>query len=164
MFFVIKTYTNLQVYNWHHCGAMPSQSRRTQQKLARRGHVVMIAKKLSSRLKGKQHSERMTSTNKLLPVGSLKRKCVRNLFTGWASTLVGQGRVLTNKLAEQVCRRLRKKIWPGSSQWWWEWNQGFTSPVEAGPKTKTWSCPAHDVVGRSSRDYPHGDEWGRESL
>ena len=57
-----------------------------------------------------------------------------------------------------------KKIWPGSSQWWWEWNQGFTSPVEAGPKTKTWSCPAHDVVGRSSRDYPHGDEWGRESL
>lgn len=89
---------------------MPSQSRRTQQKLARRGHVVMIAKKLSSRLKGKQHSERMTSTNKLLPVGSLKRKCVRNLFTGWASTLVGQGRVLTKKLAEQVCRRLRKKF------------------------------------------------------
>jgi len=89
---------------------MPSQCRRTQQKLARKSHVGMIAKKLSSRLSGKQHLERMTTTNKLLPVGSLKRKCVRNLFTGWASTLVGQGRVLTKKLAEQVCRRLRKKF------------------------------------------------------
>ena len=40
---------------------------------------------------------------------------MKDLFTGWALDLVGQGRVLTRKLSEQVCKKLRKQFNLGPS-------------------------------------------------
>ena len=52
----------------------------------------------------------MVNTNQLLPVGSLKRKCIKKCFSGWVMDMVGNGRILTYKLALDVCNRLRKKF------------------------------------------------------
>lgn len=52
----------------------------------------------------------METTNRLLPLGSLQRNCVQKKFSGWILDLVGEGRILTKKLAEQVYSGLRKKL------------------------------------------------------
>ena len=82
--------------------------RRRQQKIKRKAHVQTIARHLRAKLGAKKNKKRMILTDRLLPLGSLKRKCVNRLFHPWASELVGLGRVLTYKLCEQVVKRLRK--------------------------------------------------------
>ena len=85
-----------------------AMSRRRQQRKARKGHVDMIVEKMSAKLQTKKQKKRMYTTDRLLPQGSLKRKCVKRLFHPWACDFVGQGRILTLKLCEQVVKRLRK--------------------------------------------------------
>jgi len=65
---------------------------------------------MANRLKSKGHMERMLSTNRILPVGTLKRKIIKQLFSGWIRQYVGEGRVLTLKLALQVVASLRNKF------------------------------------------------------
>ena len=86
--------------------AKPASRRRCQKKV-RKGHVDMIVKNMSAKLRTKMHYKRMCATDRLLPMGTLRRKCVKRLFTPWAFDLVGQGRVLTHKLCDQVVKRLR---------------------------------------------------------
>ena len=57
----------------------------------------------------------METTNRLLPLGSLQRNCVQKKISGWILDLVGEGRILTKKLAEQVYSGLRKKLKLGSN-------------------------------------------------
>ena len=87
---------------------MPSRLRRQRGK--RQSHVSMIVKHLTYRLSSKSHAKRIETTNRLLPVGNLRRQCLHRLFSGWILDLVGEGRVLTRKLAGQVCVKLRKAL------------------------------------------------------
>ena len=84
--------------------------RRREQKRTRLSHVKMIVKSLAKRLKSESEISRMVSTDRILPLGSLRRECVRSLFKGWIIKLVGTGRTLTKKLSQQVLLRLRKKF------------------------------------------------------
>lgn len=84
--------------------------RRRHQKSVRQNHVKVIVKKLAEGLKTNSHQKRMATTNRLLPVGGLRRRCVKKLFGGWILELIGKGRILTKKLAHEVCQRLRKKF------------------------------------------------------
>ena len=88
-------------------GAMPSRLRR--QTTVRRGHVKTIVTKMAQKLRTKKHLKRMESTNRLLPLGSFQRRCVKDIFSGWILDFVGEGRILTKKLVEQVYLGLRKK-------------------------------------------------------
>ena len=82
-----------------------------QQKVARMSHVGFIVKKLSHKLSTPEHQKRMVTTNRLLPLGSLKRKCLKQLFRGWVKRrFKGCGRILTKKVAEATVRRLRSKL------------------------------------------------------
>ena len=82
-----------------------------QQKVARMTHVGFIVKKLSCKLSTPEHQKRMVTTNRLLPLGSLKRKCLKQLFRGWVKRrFKGCGRILTKKVAEATVRRLRSKL------------------------------------------------------
>ena len=84
--------------------------RRREQKRTRLSHVKMIVKSLAKRLRSESEISRMVSTDRILPLGSLRRECVRSLFKGWIIKLVGTGRTLTKKLSQQVLLRLRKKF------------------------------------------------------
>ena len=55
-------------------------------------------------------SERIHTTDRLLPLGSLRRKCVRKIFSGWISECFYEGRVITSTLAKEVVVRLRRKF------------------------------------------------------
>lgn len=87
---------------------MPSRLRR--QRVKRQSHVSMIVKHLTYRLSSKRHAKRIETTNRLLPLGNLRRSCLNQIFSGWILNLVGEGRVLTRKLAGQVCVKLRKAL------------------------------------------------------
>lgn len=87
---------------------MPTRQR--QQRSVRSGHVKLIVSHMAKRLQTKKNLKRMFNTNQLIPLGSLKRKCVKKFFSGWVLKLVGNGRILTYKLASEVCRSLRKKF------------------------------------------------------
>ena len=88
---------------------MPSRTRK--QRETRRVHVALICKKLKVRLSHADEETRIHSTNRLLPVGTLKRRCLRNLFGGWIDReFRGMGRCFTCKLSKEVCRRLRKSF------------------------------------------------------
>lgn len=87
---------------------MPSRLRR--QTNVRRGYVKTIVTKMAQKLQSKAHRKRMETTNRLLPLRSLQRNCVQKKFSGWILDLVGEGRILTKKLAEQVYSGLRKKL------------------------------------------------------
>lgn len=84
--------------------------RRDNQKCVRRKHVKQIVEKIAEGLQTKAHRKRMVTTNRLLPVGGLRRAPLRKLFGGWILSLVGKGRILTRKLAKEVCQQLRKKF------------------------------------------------------
>lgn len=84
--------------------------RGVQQRNTRNHNATFVAKQLANRLRTEPEMKRMLSTNRILPNGSLKQKCVRRLFAGWIRTFGGKGRVFTLKLALQVCRKLRKKF------------------------------------------------------
>jgi len=64
--------------------------------------VRNIAKEL------RKDEKRMLSTNRLLPQGTLRRKCIKRIFGGW--TFQVEGRCYTKKLASMVCSKLRKKF------------------------------------------------------
>ena len=83
---------------------------RRQQKVTRKGHIKLVVKCLAKKLGCETEQARMISTDRVLPLGSLRRSCVRNLFTGWIVRLVGQGRILTKKLTQQVLIELRRKF------------------------------------------------------
>ena len=86
-------------------------SRAGLQRTARCAHVGYIVKKLVSRLSTPQHQKRMITTNRLLPVGSLKRRCLKQLFSGWVNRkFKGEGRILTKKVASTVVRLLRSQL------------------------------------------------------
>lgn len=85
---------------------MPSRKRL--QKEVRHGHLKFIVENMIKKLNSKKHLKRMRNTNQILPVGSLRRNCIKKLFQGWVLGLVGAGRICTVKLAGEVCKRLRK--------------------------------------------------------
>ena len=87
---------------------MPARQRC--QKKIRNEHVKVIVNNLFKRLNTKHNRTRMVNTNQLLPLGSLKRNCVKKCFSGWVLDLIGNGRILTYKLALDVRRRLRKRF------------------------------------------------------
>ena len=87
---------------------MASRARR--QKIARNNHVKLVLQKLGKRLNAEKDMKRMRTTNRLLPVGTLRRKCVKRIFQGWTMGLAGKGRILTQKLCSQVCKALRSQF------------------------------------------------------
>ena len=88
--------------------AMPSRA--AVQRATRSKCASFIVKMLMKRLSSKSHQHRILTTNRILPLGSLKRRCVKNIFSGWVSKkFKGNGRVLTRALVEMVLRRLRAK-------------------------------------------------------
>ena len=88
---------------------MPSRARR--QKDVRKNHLGFIVKKLTRKLSTPEHQKRMSTTNRLLPVGSLKRRVIKQVFAGWVKQkFKGTGRVFTRKIAELVVRRVRAKL------------------------------------------------------
>ncbi len=57
-----------------------------------------------------EHLQRMHSTNRLLPVGSLRRDAMKEIFGGFLHQLPKHGRVITKTLAKEVCRNLREEF------------------------------------------------------
>ena len=84
---------------------MPARSKVQGNRRAK--YVQFICKRLQKRLSSNDHQTRMISTNRLLPVGSLKRGPMRSLFAGWVKRLCGSGRVLTKTLSKEVCTQMR---------------------------------------------------------
>ena len=85
---------------------MPSRARK--QRETRNEWVRFVSRALWRNL---QHDkDRILTTNRLLPLGSLKRESVRDIFKQWIVELLHEGRVLTKKFAKVVCTRLRKKF------------------------------------------------------
>ena len=89
-------------------GAMPSRLR--YQKGVRKGHVKFIIDNMMRKLLTKKEQKRIVTTNRILPVGTLKRRSVKRIFAGWICEFYGQGRILTKTLAKEVCRSLRKNM------------------------------------------------------
>lgn len=88
--------------------AMACRARR--QKDARKRFEKLIVKYMYRRLNTQPNKDRMVTTNMLLPLGSLRRKAVRNIFEGWIRKTIGHGRVLTRKLSKNVVHTLRSKF------------------------------------------------------
>ena len=84
--------------------------RRREQTKTRKGHVRMIVNSIAKRLRKAGDQPRMLTTDRVVPMGSLRRSCVRTLFEGWVLKLHGQGRVITKKLAYHVLVKLRQKF------------------------------------------------------
>ena len=94
---------------WVDLAAMACRAHR--QKVARMAHVLFIVKRLFKKLSTPEHQRRMVTTSRLLPLGSLKRKTLKVLFSGWVEKrFKGCGRILTRKVAEATVRRLRSKL------------------------------------------------------
>lgn len=87
---------------------MASRARR--QKIVRNTHVKLVLQKIAKRLNTEQDMKRMRPTNRLLPVGSLRRRSVKRIFQGWTKSLTGKGRILTQKLCSQVVKALRSQF------------------------------------------------------
>lgn len=87
---------------------MPSRQRKQQEVRAR--FAERIAKRLAKRLREESHQTRIHGTNRLLPLGSLKRSSLRQLFGGWINKYFGKGRILTKALAREVCNLLREEF------------------------------------------------------
>ena len=87
---------------------MPSRARK--QREARSKHVNFVVKMMYRRLNTEEHCKRMTSTNVLLPLGSLRRAPVRKIFFPWVRKLKNRGRVVTLKLAKAVLKALRARF------------------------------------------------------
>ena len=96
----IYTYISLKYWQNHmllglliqfYWAAMPSRLRR--QDKTREEHVQWIVNELVQRLRTKGHVKRMQTTNRILPLGTLRKRNVKSIFTGWINDL--EGRVLT---------------------------------------------------------------------
>ena len=85
---------------------MPARERK--QKSVRKGHVKIIVDEMYQRLQSKKHKKNMRNTNRILPPGGLRRAVIRKVFSFWVLEFYGKGRILTKKLATDVCCRLRK--------------------------------------------------------
>ena len=90
-------------------------SRKRQQRSVRKGHTKVIGDHLWKRLKSKSHKKRIHTTNSLLPPGGLRRQVIQKIFGGWILQFYGEGRILTKKLAKDVCKYVRKKMDLGPS-------------------------------------------------
>ena len=85
---------------------MPSRSRKQGE---RRGtHVNLVCRKLKRRLRG--DVSRILSTNRILPLGSLKTTAVQRIFAGWIKKFRGKGRTFTSKFAREVCNKMRAEM------------------------------------------------------
>eukprot|EP00435_Cladocopium_sp_Y103_P051030 s722_g15.t1 len=84
--------------------------RGAEQRIARAKHVNLVVKRLVKRLNNEPELNRMHSTNRLYPLGSLKQRRLRALFGGWTSKFIGKGRIFTGALAKQVCTELRSRF------------------------------------------------------
>lgn len=87
---------------------MPKRARELSER--RDWYAQKFLKKLSNRLNSEEHVARMHASNRILPVGTLKRGCLRALFGGWAKKQRGCGRLFTKKLASRVCYLLRDRF------------------------------------------------------
>lgn len=86
------------------------------QSVVRKKHVKTIVTHMSARLTSKLDQDRMHTTNRLLPLGSMRRRPIKKIFGGWILSFKEKGRVFTQKLAGDVCSKLRKKFGlPGKS-------------------------------------------------
>ena len=75
------------------------------------GPCAIHREKTFEKLSTPEHQKRMVTTNRLLPLGSLKRKTLKVLFRGWVEKrFKGCGPILTRKVAEATVRRLRSKL------------------------------------------------------
>ena len=90
-------------------GAMPT-SRKCQQKTVRKGHVKLIVDHMARKLNTKKHLERIHSTNRVLPLGSMRCRGIKKIFGGWVLQFLHSGRILTQKLAKEVYAALRKRL------------------------------------------------------
>ena len=90
-------------------GAMPT-SRKCQQKAVRKGHVKLIVDHMARKLNTKKHLERIHSTNRVLPLGSMRCRGIKKIFGGWVLQFLHSGRILTTKLAKEVYATLRKRL------------------------------------------------------
>lgn len=84
--------------------------RTAQQREDREEYAAWIAKKVASRLQSGEHNQRMHGTNRLLPVGSMRRRCIRAIFGGWAKKFQGYGRLFTRALASRICHLARDRV------------------------------------------------------
>lgn len=71
----------------------------------RKKHADLVTRKLKRRLCG--DLPRALSTNRILPLGSLKKTGIQYLFSGWIRKFRGKGRTFTKKFATEVCANLR---------------------------------------------------------
>lgn len=87
-------------------GRRAKDQRKYREQLAR-----WIAKKVAKRIaETDQDESRLLGTNRLLPPGGLRRRCVRNIFGGWAMKFQGGGRCFTKPLALRCCVLLRDRF------------------------------------------------------
>ena len=89
--------------------AMP-MSRKCQQKTVRKGHVKLIVDHMARQLSTKKQMERIHSTNRVLPLGSMRCRGIKRIFGGWVLQFLHSGRILTYRLAKEVYRDLRKRL------------------------------------------------------
>ena len=99
-----------RLINSHRSSVLKMPARAKEQGLKRAKYVRFICKRPQKRLSSDDHQTRIHSTNRLLPVGSLKRGALRGLFAGWVKRLYGQGRLLTSTLAKEVWSSLRQEM------------------------------------------------------
>lgn len=85
-------------------------TREKNQRVIRDEWVKFICKRLLRWMNSNGHINRQIGTNRLLPVGSLKRASLKEIFGGWICRLRGEGRRLTKKLAMDVCTRMRHEL------------------------------------------------------
>lgn len=78
------------------------------QRRLREKYAQFISEQLCAVLEGDR--ERVFATERLLPPGSMKRKCLRRLFGGWAKEFREKGRIFTINLAARVCALTRDAL------------------------------------------------------
>lgn len=77
----------------------------------RQAMVSFVIRKVGKRLERiNGELQRVHSTNRLLPPGGIRRRDVKRLFSGWCSKMQGYGRVITRRMAKEVCRGLRERF------------------------------------------------------
>ena len=79
--------------------------REQKQKHVRQQHASRIAKVLGKRLRSESHQLRISSTNRLLPLGSLKKRSLKGLFGGWIRKYKGCVRLFTKVKSAAFCEK-----------------------------------------------------------
>lgn len=87
-------------------------ARAREQREWRRQNAAVVARKLAKRLRSEEHQTRMHGSNRLFPLGSLKKDSLRGIFGGWIPQ-VAQSRLFTKALCRVICGMLRDKFGMG---------------------------------------------------